>query len=251
MDKLSYLIDYLKNEHSSEIRGLDNLPPFEQFRALVNIRYVQPISDEFLSVQDEYLKEIIVERGVTSIQDLKPIVDNIYVWQGDITSLQVDAIVNAANSAMLGCFVPLHKCIDNAIHTFAGVQLRLECDKVMKAQGHEEQTGVAKITDAYNLPSKYVIHTVGPIVHGALTDKHKNLLACCYKNCFDIAMQNNVKSIAFCCISTGEFMFPNYEAAEIAIATVKQCINETNSDMKIVFNVFKEVDLEIYERLLK
>ena len=174
----------------------------------------------------------------------------LYLWQGDITRLKVDAIVNAANSQMLGCFQPLHNCIDNCIHTYAGIQLRLKCNEIMQAQGHEEETGKAKITPAYNLPCEYVIHTVGPIVQGPLTKKHEELLASCYQSCLDIAEENGVKSIAFCCISTGVFMFPNKRAAEIAVETVKNWLDETGSDMKVVFNVYKDIDYLFYKNLL-
>ena len=189
-------------------------------------------------------------KGTTDIDDLSPIQPDIYLWQDDITTLKCDGIVNAANSQMLGCFCPNHGCIDNAIHTFAGVQLRQECAEIMKAQGHAEPTGGAKITRAYNLPCKYVLHTVGPIVRGALTSEHERLLESCYRSCFALADKNGLKSLAFCCISTGEFRFPNERAAEIAVRTVADCKRETKSKIKIVFNVFKRQDYEIYARRL-
>ena len=215
-------------------------------RSLLNIRTPKNISDEFLAVQDEYLQEETAAQGITDIADLTPISDGSYLWQGDITTLRCDAIVNAANSGMTGCYVPCHGCIDNCIHTYAGVQLRLECAKLMAEQGYEEEPGMAKITPAYNLPCKYVIHTVGPIVETRLIPDDERLLASCYRSCLELAEQNGIKSIAFCCISTGEFHFPNDLAAEIAVDTVKR----HKGDMEVIFNVFKDVDYKIYRDLL-
>ena len=221
-------------------------------RSLMNVRMPDPVSDGFLAVQDEYLKERNRERGITDAEELSPVStdDRLYIWQGDITTLKCDAVVNACNSQMLGCFQPMHSCIDNFIHTYAGIQLRLRMNEIMEAQGHEEPTGQAKITSGYNLPAKYVLHTVGPIVSGPLTKEHEDLLASCYRSCLELAAANGVKSIAFCCLSTGVFMFPNRRAAEIAVETVKNWLEETGSDMKVIFNVFKDVDLEIYGQLL-
>lgn len=219
-------------------------------RSLLNIRMPKRVSEDFLAVQDEYLREETAVKGITDLADLLPISDGLYLWQGDITALRCDAIVNAANSSMTGCYQPCHNCIDNCIHTYAGIQLRLECARQMAKQGHEEETGRAKITPAYNLPCKYVIHTVGPIVQGKLTKQHRDLLTSCYRSCLDLADKNGVKSIAFCCISTGVFMFPNETAAEIAIQTVKQYKAETGSQIEVIFNVFKDVDYEIYRDLL-
>ena len=182
--------------------------------------------------------------------DLTQLQEDLYLWQGDITTLRCDAIVNAANSKMLGCFCPCHGCIDNAIHTFSGLQLRMACADLMKKQGHEEPTGEAKITPAYNLPCKYVLHTVGPIIQGKLTKRDEDLLASCYRSCLELAEKNQVKSIAFCCISTGEFHFPNERAAQIAVETVKEYKRHTNSKMKVIFNVFKEIDWHIYREFL-
>ena len=165
--------------------------------------------------------------------------------------LEVGAIVNAANSGMTGCYQPCHNCIDNCIHTYAGIQLRNKCAEIMDAQGYEEPTGKAKITPAYNLPCDYVIHTVGPIVQGRLTKDHEALLESCYRNSLAIADENSVGSIAFCCISTGVFMFPNERAAEIAVETVRKYKEENNSSIKVIFNVFKDEDAAIYHRLLK
>ena len=202
-------------------------------------------------MQDEYLKEEINKKGIVDINNLNPIQKGIYLWQGDITTLRCDAIVNAANSAMTGCYLPNHRCIDNAIHSFAGVELRLECDEIMNRQGYGEPTGQAKITNAYNLPCKYIIHTVGPIISYKLTSEDCELLANCYRSCLNLAAKNNLESIAFCCISTGEFHFPNDKAAQIAIKTVEEFMKKDTSVKKVIFNVFKDMDKEIYRELLK
>ena len=249
----------LKNENSyaagsESYRGMeipaDALEQKRMLRSLMNIRRPQAIDAEFLTVQDEYLRQEIEAAGVTRLADLEPICGDFYLWQGDITRLQCGAIVNAANSGMTGCYVPCHACIDNCIHTFAGIQLRLDCAELMERQGHEEPTGQAKITKAYNLPCDYVLHTVGPIIEGRVTPEDERLLASCYRSCLELAGQNGVESIAFCCISTGVFHFPNQRAAEIAVATVQKFKAETGSEMKVIFNVFKDLDLEIYGRLL-
>ena len=220
-------------------------------RSLFNIRMPEPVSGEFLQIQDEYLREEIARKGITLLEELSPERDHLYLWQGDITTLQCDAIVNAANAQLLGCFCPCHGCIDNAIHTFSGVQLRAACADIMKEQRHEEETGQAKITPAFNLPCKFVLHTVGPIVQGRLTENDKELLASCYRSCLTLAEQNSIKSIAFCCISTGEFHFPNDKAAEIAIQTVKEYKRQTKSEIEVIFNVFKDLDYGIYKKLLR
>ncbi|MCM1480373.1 MAG: protein-ADP-ribose hydrolase, partial [Muribaculaceae bacterium] len=219
-EKELYLIKYLLAESPQ----YENIPipenseeRFGLFRSLVNVRPPKPAAEEFLAVQDEFLREKIAKKGVTDIADLKPTEKNIYLWKGDISALKCGAIVNAANSQMLGCFQPCHGCIDNVIHTFAGVQLRLKCAEIMAEQGFPEPTGTAKITPAYNLPSDYIIHTVGPIADGKLTEKNCRQLENCYNSCLEIAVKNNVNSVAFCCISTGVFGFPQKEAAEIAV----------------------------------
>lgn len=222
---------------------------FRLFRSLVNVRRPKAIPKSFLSLQDAFLKQVIAERGVTHWQDLQPRADGIYLWQGDITTLAVDAIVNAANSGLTGCYIPCHACIDNCIHTFAGVQLRLDCSGIMEQQGYEEPTGQAKITPAYNLPSRYVIHTVGPIVDGSLTDDHRELLANCYRSCLKLADENSLESIAFCCISTGVFHFPSEEAAKIALREVKE-YQKNSGHCHVIFNVFGDKDWAIYDRLL-
>ena len=223
----------------------------ELLRALMNVRIAKNVDDEFIKVQDEYLKEEIKRKGIVDIDDLKPIKDGIYLWQGDITTLRCDVIVNAANSGMTGCYVPNHRCIDNCIHSFAGVQLRLECDEIMTKQGYSEPTGQAKITNSYNLQCKYIIHTVGPIINGKLTSEDCDLLESCYKSCLELAAKNNLDSIAFCCISTGEFHFPNDKAAQIAVKTVEEFMKKETSLKKVIFNVFKDMDKEIYRKLLK
>ena len=220
-------------------------------RSLFNIRMPKPVMEEFLTVQDAYLQEETRQKGITALSDLEPVQKGIYLWRGDITPLQCDGIVNAANRQLLGCFCPNHGCIDNAIHTSAGVELRLACAELMKQQGHEEETGKAKITPAYNLPSRFVLHTVGPIIQGWLTRKDKELLASCYRSCLELAEKNRLRNIAFCCISTGEFRFPNNKAAEIAIQTVKEYKKQTQSEIEVIFNVYKELDYNIYRELLK
>ena len=252
-EKRLFLIKYLLNENSKYSNIVIPKEVEEQkrlLRSLLNVRMPQKVSNEFLEIQDSYLQEEISQKGITDISELEPIKNEIYVWQGDITTLKCDAIVNAANSQMLGCFYPCHSCIDNAIHTFAGVQLRLECAKIMKLQNREEETGKAKITSAFNLPCKYVLHTVGPIVRGRLCKRSEGKLASCYRSCLELAEQSGVKSIAFCCISTGEFHFPNGRAAEIAVNTVNEYKSKTNSSMEVIFNVFKDIDANIYDDLL-
>lgn len=251
-DKLLWLIKYLINESpkynefkipTSEIE-LKNL-----FRSLMNVRHPVPIGNDFIKIQDEYLLEERKQHKNTSLCDLVPIEKNIYLWKGDITTLSIDAIVNAANSTLLGCFIPCHKCIDNAIHSSAGIQLRLECNKIMKKQGFEEAVGSAKITSAFNLPSQYILHTVGPLIDNQPTFNDVKKLESCYHSCLLLAKKHQLKSIAFCCISTGEFHYPNQEAAEIAVNTVRKFIRENSYEMEVVFNVFKEEDYQIYKQL--
>ena len=251
MNRLDYLIDYLLKEDPqySEMQIPEDLQgKRDLFRALRNVRWLKPVSEEFLRLQDEELQVQLQEKGIVGLPNVP-----MQIWQGDITRLKVDAIVNAANSQMLGCFHPLHKCIDNAIHSAAGVQLREECHQMMLQQGHEEPTGQAKITKAYNLPCRYVLHTVGPIIpNGIPTEFQKEQLASCYRNIIACADENHLESIAFCCISTGEFRFPNQLAAEIAVQTVKDYLTEHPdcSVKQVVFNVFKDIDRDIYQRLL-
>lgn len=219
-------------------------------RSLMNVRMPGDLDREFLRIQDEYLQQVNKDKGIVTLADLKETEPDLYVWKGDITRLQVGAIVNAANSGMTGCYRPCHNCIDNCIHTYAGIQLRNYCSDMMRKQGYEEPTGQAKITPAFNLPCDYVIHTVGPIVQGRLTKKHEELLKSCYRSCLELAEKNRIESIAFCCISTGVFLFPNRRAAELAVQTVKQYKERTNTKIKVIFNVFKDKDEQIYEQLL-
>lgn len=252
-ERRRYLINYLLKENKQYSNYDIPKSSDEQkslLRGLFNIRMPRAVDEEFIRIQDDYLQEENKNRGITHYRELAEVENNIYLWQGDISTLKCGAIVNAANSEMLGCFRPNHTCIDNCIHTFAGIQLRSACYDIMQKQGHEEATGNAKITPAYNLPSDYVIHTVGPIVDGKLTDKHRKLLESCYTSCLKLADEYQLDSIAFCCISTGVFMFPNDEAATIAVETVRKYLKETGSPIKVIFNVFKDYDLEIYRRLL-
>ena len=254
-EQRKYLIDRLLEED----RRYRNLAvPTEEseqkdlLRSLMNVRPPRPISDEFLDVQNAYLAAERDARGVTDGEALSPIPsdDRIVLWQGDITTLKVDAIVNAANCALRGCFYPLHSCIDNLIHSRSGIQLRLLCDDIMNKQGYDEPTGKAKITPAFNLPSKYILHTVGPIITGPLTKKDCELLASCYRSCLELAAESGCRSIAFCCISTGEFHFPKEKAAEIAVATVKDYLAHDARIERVIFNVFSSNSLSIYQRVL-
>lgn len=254
-ERREYLIEYLLKEDNkisrqkmpNDKQGQENL-----LRSLMNVRLPKPISEEFLKIQDEYLKERNQERGITDIADLQPVTSDqrLYIWQGDITTLKCDAIVNACNSQMLGCFSPMHACIDNFIHTYAGIELRLEMHQVMTKQGHEEATGQAKITPGYNLPASYILHTVGPIIQWNVTKEDEALLASCYKECLKLSANTGVESITFCCLSTGVFHFPQQRAAEIAVETVKDYLDKDSRIKKVIFNVFKDEDLEIYNKLL-
>lgn len=256
MNKLLFLIEFLikeKNykydeEVNKAIKENDEEKLYNYFRCLMNIRSPDNISEEYLQIEDEYLQDRLKNKKLTGIDDIKPIKDNLYIWQGDITTLKIEAIVNAANSAMLGCFVPLHKCIDNAIHSASGTRLRLHCNEIMK--GNLEKTGSCIITPAFNLPSKYVLHTVGPIIKNEVSKNDEELLYKCYKTCLETAKNNNIKSIAFCSISTGEFRFPNELASHIAVKAVKDFLENTKYNIKIVFNVFKDLDYKLYNNIL-
>lgn len=249
-----YLIKKLISEHP---RYADIQIPTDAdeqkrlLRSLMNVRLAAPVDKEFLQIQDEYLQQANEEKGIVHIEDMTEAEPDLYIWKGDITRLGVGAIVNAANSGMTGCYQPCHNCIDNCIHTFAGIELRNFCEDMMQEQGYEEPTGQAKLTPAYNLPCDYVIHTVGPIVRGKLTHRDEDLLKSCYEACLKIADQNGIKSIAFCCISTGVFCFPNQRAAEIAVQTVRDYKRQNDSDIKVIFNVFKDEDERIYNELLR
>lgn len=220
-------------------------------RGLMNLRAPQRTDADFLKMQDEYLQGENAAKGIADVADLTPIQPGLYLWQGDITTLQCDAIVNAANSGMTGCYIPNHRCIDNAIHTYAGVELRLACAELMEQQGYPEPTGRAKITPAFNLPCRYVLHTVGPIIGGRVTKEDKEQLTSCYRSCLELAAENALESVAFCCISTGEFHFPNELAAQVAVETVKEFLKKQTSVKKVIFNVFKDLDKAIYEKLLR
>ena len=258
--RLDYLLEKFK-EDSGRYRNLQVGESLDDkrtaLRSLMNIRMPSPMSEEILKVQDEYLSARIMEKGIVALDDIPANADKISVWQGDITLLAVDAIVNAANSQMLGCFVPMHTCIDNCIHTFAGIQLRNECNQKMNelrskyGASYEQSTSVPLLTDGYNLPAKKVIHVVGPIVSGSLTAEHEKSLAACYTNVLDMCLENRLRSVAFCCISTGVFHFPNQRAAEIATGTVKSWLSAHQDAMdRVVFNVFKDTDRRLYEQLL-
>lgn len=240
-------------ERDSSARGVVATDdPWLEFRALANTRPPWPTTDDFLALQNELLRGMIADAGVSGLGDATPSPEDsrLLLWRGDITTFAADSIVNAANAQMLGCWAPLHHCIDNAIHTFAGVQLRLECARIMEAQGHDEPTGQAKVTHAFNLPARRVIHTVGPIVNGHPTDRHREQLASCYESCLDAANTGGLRSIVFCCISTGVFGFPQEEAAQIAVHTVRCWLDSHGTGMSVVFNVFGEADELIYRRIL-
>lgn len=263
--KTDLLLNLLKAD-STEYRELSTedysiTQKRQTIRSLMNIRMPGGLSEALLSAQDEYLKQEREEKGVVTLAEIPTVpqdalVDKLSLWQGDITRLQIGAIVNAANSQMLGCFVPCHRCIDNAIHSAAGMQLREACSRIMQekrmryGRQYEEPVGTATLTKAYNLPCDYVIHTVGPIVYGELTDTLREDLRRCYESVLNCCVENGIRSVAFCCISTGEFHFPNEEAAQIAVKTVTGFLGEHGDAVdRVVFNVFKDSDREIYERL--
>ena len=259
-ERLDYLVEAFKAD-SDNYRDIqipkDTDGKRRILRSLMNVRMPKDLPEEVLKVQDEYLKERALEKGVVHLTDIPVIRDGLSIWQGDITRLEADAIVNAANSQMLGCFVPMHTCIDNCIHTFAGVQLRMECNSKMNelrikyGRNYEQPTAVPMLTDAYNLPAKKVIHIVGPIVQYRLTPKLEENLADCYRNTLDICAENGLKSVAFCCISTGVFCFPNKRAAEIAVETVTEWLKKNPGMIeRVIFNVFKDEDKKYYEELI-
>ena len=258
-EQLQYLNQFLLAEMPQFQEQADAVPDDDisqrrLLRSLMNVRPPLPLSPDFLKVQDALLSAEALEKGIVDADRLPPVSSDprLEIWQGDITRLRTDAIVDADNSALLGCFVPCHGCIDNAIHSAAGLQLRDECYRLMLAQGHTEPNGSAKLTGGYNLPARYVLHTVGPIVQRRVSRKDRSDLAACYHSCLQLAAAHNLQSVAFCCISTGEFHFPNQEAAEIAVRTVKEFLNQqTSSIEKVIFNVFKNTDLKIYRHLLE
>ncbi len=258
--RLEYLVEAFKAE-SPAFAALQTPPDTEgrrrMLRALMNQRMPRPLPEETLRVQDEYLRERAAEKGIVSLRDIPELRRGISLWQGDITRLSVDAIVNAANSQMLGCFVPLHSCIDNCIHSFAGVQLREECALEMArlraahGEDYEQPTAVPMLTDAYNLPAKKVIHIVGPIVERGLKGSHVEALAACYRNVLELCADSGLRTVAFCCISTGVFRFPGDRAAQIAVRTVTDWLDAHEGRIeRVIFNVFKDEDKEYYEREL-
>ena len=254
-ERLRYLVEGLVAEYKEKHNEHIDIPmneeeQFNLFRALCNIRPAGSMPAEWMKIQDEYLTELAREKGIVTINDMEKRAPQIYLWQGDITRLSVDAIVNAANNQLLGCFAPNHRCIDNTIHTFAGIELRMACSRMIEYMDMPEKTGVARKTYGFNLPAKHVIHTVGPIIYDSLTDIEREQLASCYRSCLELANAYSLQSIAFCCISTGEFRFPNEDAAQIAIDTVRTYLKETNSKIQVVFNVFKDIDYDIYDKLL-
>lgn len=256
-ERIHALNDFLLCEMPEYRAQAAAFPPEESaqrrlLRSLMNVRPPMPLRAEFLAAQDALLGAEREEKGIVEA-DALPVTaahPQIALWQGDITRLGADAIVNAANSALLGCFHPCHGCIDNAIHSAAGLQLREACSRIMEAQGRPEPAGRAKLTKGYNLPARYVLHTVGPIVYGRVTNRDREALASCYRSCLELAAEHGLESVAFCCISTGEFHFPNQEAAEIAVSTVKQLLQTPTSIRKVIFNVFKDIDAQIYRELL-
>ena len=252
-ERRQYLIRALLNENPAyRDWGVprDSGEQKQLLRALMNVRPARACDAAFLRVQDDYLHQALAEKGVTDAETLALIEPGVCLWQGDITTLKCDAIVNAANSGLTGCYAPNHRCIDNAIHTFAGVELRSFCDKIMREQGYPEPVGRAKITPAFNLPCRYILHTVGPIVEGEPTKRDCELLESCYRACLALAAENDLESVTLCCISTGEFHVPNEMAAEIAVRTVRRFLSRPTSIKRVIFNVFKDCDKQIYERLL-
>ena len=260
-ERLNYLLEEFKadSDNYKNIEIPDNIIEKQNLlRSLMNIRMPKKMPEQVIKVQDEYLSYCADEKGIVKLSDIPVIRGNLSIWQGDITRLKVDAIVNAANSQMLGCFLPMHICIDNQIHTFAGIQLREECNNQMEklrathGRNYQQPTAVPMLTEAYNLPAKKVIHIVGPIVNDKLTQQLEKNLEDCYINTLDMCLENNLKSVAFCCISTGVFNFPNKKAAEIAVKTVeKWLLNHPDSMDRVIFNVFKDEDKEYYEKLLR
>ena len=259
--RLDYLVEEFKTD-SVQYKDLETPKDTEGkrriLRSLMNIRMPRKMDEAVLAVQDEYLQERIRENGIVEPADIPVIRDRMSIWQGDMTRLAADAVVNAANSRMLGCFVPMHTCIDNCIHTFAGVQLREECSRKMNAlrirygRDYEQPAAVPMLTDAYNLPAKKVVHIVGPVVEYGLTEELEEQLAACYRNTLDMCLENGLKSVAFCCISTGVFRFPNKRAAQIAVQTVSEWLLMHDGQMdQVIFNVFKDEDKEYYEQLLQ
>ena len=252
-ERREYLISHLLAERSQTQLQIPRRADAQTrlLRGLLNTRMPAPADDAFLAVQDAYLQEELQKKHITDADSLPEMQPGLCLWQGDITTLRCDAIVNAANSGMTGCYIPCHCCIDNCIHTYAGLQLRLECEALMQQQGYPEPAGRAKLTRAWNLPCRYILHTVGPMVSGALTAQDCTDLAACYRACLELAAENGLRSVAFCCISTGEFHFPAAQAAQIAVQTVRETLQTVHCIRRVIFNVFKDTDRELYEKLLK
>lgn len=260
MEDLAYCVNYLAAERFGAKKARETVATlegdehalFEAYRTLANVREPMPATDKFFAAQDRMLQDRIAEAGILDASALPrtPLDGRLSLWRGDITTLAADVVVNAANSRLLGCWVPGHHCIDNAIHTYAGIQLRAECARIMRAQGHPEPTGLAKMTEAYNLPAKWIAHTVGPIANGSPDDEDRALLASCYESCMDAALEAGAANIAFCCVGTGIFGFPQEEAAKLAVRTVRRCLDESESDIHVVFDVFLESDERIYRDIL-
>ncbi|MBQ9658651.1 MAG: protein-ADP-ribose hydrolase [Clostridia bacterium] len=263
MEKIDYLIEYLLNESGRKNFDYSNRDKKSLYRALVNVRQANPISEDFLKTEDEYLQKELEKKNITNVNDIKTIKekynnssivnsDKICLWQGDITKLKIDSIVNSGNSQGLGCFIPNHNCIDNQINTFAGVRLRIACNEIMKKINYNLETGKAIITKGYNLAAKYVIQTVGPIIENEVTNQKEIELANCYKNSLQLAIDNGIRTIAFPCISTGVFRFPKTKASQIAIKSVDEFINENKDKIdKVVFNLWEIEDVMIYEQNIK
>ena len=257
LEQINFLNEQLLDEMPQYREEAAGIPPDREsrrylLRCLMNVRQPRALSESFLRAQDTLLSREREEKGVVQVAELPSVPGDgrLILWQGDITRLDADAIVNAANSALLGCFRPGHNCIDNVIHSAAGLQLREECAAIMRAQGHEEPTGQAKLTGGYNLPARHVLHTVGPIITGPLTNRDRALLASCYRACLELAAGKGLKSVAFCCISTGVFRFPKQEAAKVAVQTVREYLRNDRTIEKVIFCVHGDENRKIYEKLL-
>ena len=244
-----WLIRYLQwemPEYAHYAIPQDEAGQWQLLRALFNVRPPAPVGGAFQRIEGALLEAMTAAKGIVDAELLptSALDARLVLWQGDITRLRADAIVNAANSQMLGCFLPNHNCIDNIEQTMAGVEMRYDCFKLMQAQGHEEPTGSAKITPGHHLPARFVLHTVGPIVRGPLRQAHRAQLTSCYTSCLSLAAEKQLASVAFCCLSTGVFRFPKADAARIAVHTVREWLDAhpSSSLRRVVFDVFEEAD---------